>query len=186
MAREMKKIFVTALVAAPLLANAGSANAQAPDLTGKHFWPHGHIMEICPTPTMLCFIDPPVPAQGFTVQGFVLGGPLGKEFFARVRLDSGMIGFIAYAPGTERIAWATEDPIATIQKSLDHMAELRAKNCTGGPEPHIGMTKQEAIRSWCYPRHINSTTTRYGTHEQWVYGDRYLYFDNDRLTAIQR
>lgn len=53
--------------------------------------------------------------------------------------------------------------------------------------PSVGMTKEEAINSiWGYPNKINKTTTSYGAHEQWVYSkDRYLYFDNGKLTAIQ-
>lgn len=54
-------------------------------------------------------------------------------------------------------------------------------------EPKIGMTKDEAIDStWGKPSDINKTTTKYGTHEQWVYsGNRYLYFEGDELTTIQ-
>lgn len=40
--------------------------------------------------------------------------------------------------------------------------------------------------SWGEPESINKTTGSYGTHEQWVYGSyNYLYFENDKLTAIQ-
>ena len=54
-------------------------------------------------------------------------------------------------------------------------------------DPTIGMTKEEARKStWGEPQKINTTTTRYGVHEQWVYsGNRYLYFDNGILTSIQ-
>lgn len=53
--------------------------------------------------------------------------------------------------------------------------------------PQIGMTKEEILNySWGQPKDINKTTTKNGTHEQWVYsGNRYLYFDNDKLTGIQ-
>jgi len=34
-------------------------------------------------------------------------------------------------------------------------------------------------------QHINRTTGSYGTHEQWVYGGSYLYFQNGVLTTIQ-
>lgn len=55
-------------------------------------------------------------------------------------------------------------------------------------EPAIGMTKTEAENStWGKPNKINTTTTVYGIHEQWVYGNgRYLYFDNEKLTSIQK
>ncbi|NRR84991.1 hypothetical protein [Bacillus velezensis] len=51
----------------------------------------------------------------------------------------------------------------------------------------IGMTKQEVIqlKDWGRPMSINKTTTASGINEQWVYGTRYLYFDNGVLTTIQ-
>lgn len=53
-------------------------------------------------------------------------------------------------------------------------------------EPAIGMTEYEASKTmWGRPESINRTKTRYGTMEQWVYGDgRYLYLENGRVTAI--
>lgn len=53
--------------------------------------------------------------------------------------------------------------------------------------PKIGMTKEEVENStWGKPSKINRTTTAYGVHEQWVYSNyRYIYFDNDIVTAIQ-
>ena len=52
---------------------------------------------------------------------------------------------------------------------------------------HIGMTSEEVRgSSWGKPDSINTTTTKYGTREQWVYGiGNYLYFENGKLTAIQ-
>lgn len=54
-------------------------------------------------------------------------------------------------------------------------------------EPAIGMTKEEVRNStWGSPNKINTTTTRYGVHEQWVYPNfKYLYFENDKLVSIQ-
>lgn len=51
----------------------------------------------------------------------------------------------------------------------------------------IGMTKQMCLDSWGEPNDVNTTIVANKTHEQWVYGyDRYLYFDNGILTAIQQ
>lgn len=50
----------------------------------------------------------------------------------------------------------------------------------------IGMTKEMAKISWGEPDKINQTITAAGTHEQWVYNNNYLYFDNNKLTAIQQ
>ena len=54
--------------------------------------------------------------------------------------------------------------------------------------PEIGMTREQAVKTtWGEPEKKNTTTTKYGTHEQWVYaGNRYLYFDNGILTSIQQ
>lgn len=51
----------------------------------------------------------------------------------------------------------------------------------------IGMTQQQVLASnWGTPQRINTTTTKRGEREQWVYGSRsYLYFENGVLTAIQ-
>lgn len=56
----------------------------------------------------------------------------------------------------------------------------------------LGMNHEEVELVWGYPDDINTTKGRWGVHEQWVYYSkfglhtRYLYFDNGRLTAIQR
>lgn len=52
-------------------------------------------------------------------------------------------------------------------------------------EVKIGFTKAMCIDAWGEPDHINKTTTKFGTSEQWVYNKSYLYFENGRLTAIQ-
>lgn len=49
----------------------------------------------------------------------------------------------------------------------------------------VGMTKEQARASWGEAYKVNKTITRWGVHEQWVYGSSYLYFDNDILTSIQ-
>lgn len=49
----------------------------------------------------------------------------------------------------------------------------------------IGMTSTMCREAWGYPSDINRTTGSWGVHEQWVYGYRYLYFENGILTTIQ-
>lgn len=51
----------------------------------------------------------------------------------------------------------------------------------------LGMTKQQVLESsWGRPERINRTTNALGSREQWVYGGvNFLYFEGDRLTAIQ-
>ena len=55
-------------------------------------------------------------------------------------------------------------------------------------EPEIGMTKEEVLDStWGAPKDKNITETANGTSEQWVYStSRYIYFDNGKVTAIQK
>lgn len=49
----------------------------------------------------------------------------------------------------------------------------------------IGMTKAMCEESWGAPDKINTTITSYGTSEQWVYGYNYVYFEGNKITAIQ-
>lgn len=55
-----------------------------------------------------------------------------------------------------------------------------------GGKVRVGMTKEQCRLSWGNPENVNVTTGSFGTHEQWVYyGDRYLYFENGKLTTMQ-
>lgn len=49
----------------------------------------------------------------------------------------------------------------------------------------VGMTKAMCKESWGEPYEINKTIGSWGTHEQWVYGSSYLYFEGNKLTSIQ-
>lgn len=49
----------------------------------------------------------------------------------------------------------------------------------------IGMSKEMCRASWGEPNDINKTTGSFGVHEQWVYYNSYLYFENGKLTTIQ-
>lgn len=71
---------------------------------------------------------------------------------------------------------------AARQAALDERMAFQDK------PPAIGMASWQArATTWGSPDKVNKTTTARGTREQWVYGSgRYLYFDNDRLTAIQQ
>jgi len=54
-------------------------------------------------------------------------------------------------------------------------------------EVAIGMTAEQVKVAWGDPLRINETQTRYVNRQQWVYGgQQYLYFENGRLTTIQR
>lgn len=48
-----------------------------------------------------------------------------------------------------------------------------------------GMTAQEVRLSWGNPKDINVSEGIWGIHEQWVYDDEYVYFENGRVSSIQ-
>lgn len=52
-------------------------------------------------------------------------------------------------------------------------------------EIFLGMTDKMAKESWGAPDDINRSVGSWGVHEQWVYGDTYLYFENGILTSWQ-
>jgi len=50
----------------------------------------------------------------------------------------------------------------------------------------LGMSTAQVLNSnWGKPNKVIRTQTKNGTHEQWVYGNNYLYFENGKLTAVQ-
>lgn len=53
--------------------------------------------------------------------------------------------------------------------------------------PQVGMSKKEVENGlWGKPNKINKTTYSFGVFEQWCYSNyKYIYFENDRVTAIQ-
>lgn len=50
---------------------------------------------------------------------------------------------------------------------------------------HLGMTPCMAVAAWGRPEKINRSVGSFGTHEQWVYQDNYLYFEDGILTSWQ-
>ena len=49
----------------------------------------------------------------------------------------------------------------------------------------IGMNKKQILLSWGQPDDINRSVGSWGVHEQWIYGSKYLYLENDILTSFQ-
>ena len=49
----------------------------------------------------------------------------------------------------------------------------------------LGMTDKMTKESWGNPNDINRTVGSWGVHEQWIYSDTYLYFENGKLTSWQ-
>ena len=57
----------------------------------------------------------------------------------------------------------------------------------------IGMSRKALIQSWGIPSDLNTTVTRYGRHEQFVYGTytaysspTYVYVDDGVVTSWQK
>ena len=50
----------------------------------------------------------------------------------------------------------------------------------------LGMTSEMAIVAFGNPNKINETVGTWGEHEQWVFDNIYLYFENGKLTSYQR
>ena len=75
-------------------------------------------------------------------------------------------------------------------KRIKSWPEMYSKACLEG-KVLIGMTEDMAEVAWGSPSDINTTKTAFGTHEQWVYQNRYtndmkfLYFEDGILTTIQ-
>lgn len=49
----------------------------------------------------------------------------------------------------------------------------------------IGMTQEQVLLSWGKPDDINRNVGSWGNHEQWIYGNSYIYFKNGKLTSWQ-
>ena len=47
------------------------------------------------------------------------------------------------------------------------------------------MSPEETKLSWGDPKKINKSVGSWGVHEQWVYENQYLYFENGKLASFQ-
>lgn len=50
---------------------------------------------------------------------------------------------------------------------------------------YIGDSEYKVLELWGEPQRKNRTVTGNGVHEQWVYGNKYIYIDNGTVTAFQ-
>ena len=62
---------------------------------------------------------------------------------------------------------------------LDDQSNIKSRRI------NLGMTPCMALASWGHAERVNRSVASYGTREQWVYGDNYLYFEDDILTSWQ-
>ena len=47
------------------------------------------------------------------------------------------------------------------------------------------MMDKQVLSSWGEPKERNKTVGSWGVHEQWIYGERYIYIQNGVLTSYQ-
>ncbi len=67
----------------------------------------------------------------------------------------------------------------------EHTERSQFKKAVLGKKIAIGMNKDEVIFSLDEPQDINRTVGSLGVHEQWVYSNAYLYFEDGILTNWQ-
>lgn len=79
------------------------------------------------------------------------------------------------------------DKLAEQQKVAEVKKQEARTQQLADSDPQIGMKQQEVEASkWGKPKKINTTITKYGKSEQWVYDNfRYVYFDDGIVTSIQ-
>lgn len=82
------------------------------------------------------------------------------------------------------------DVVGKFTKTRSDWIKLEKHTGENDPKksPAIGMTAAEVRNStWGSPDKINTTITANTTYEQWCYsGNRYIYFENGIVTAIQK
>lgn len=93
------------------------------------------------------------------------------------------------APGYDLLALIEEEIKEAKERARNKIEYERTmqEHYSKQPNPKIGMDKSRIKygTNWGAPEYINTTIDSRGSHEQWVYkGNRYLYFDNDKLTSI--
>jgi hypothetical protein len=80
--------------------------------------------------------------------------------------------------------WTCITGYAQIGNRCVESRSTRSKRKKEGVQ--IGMSMEEVRQSsWGRPNSVNRTVTSSGTHEQWVYGGGYLYFEDGILTTVQ-
>lgn len=89
---------------------------------------------------------------------------------------------------TEKEVIARKNTVAAEEKSAAEKraaAKKRAETEAEKRKVYIGMSKDDVLKRWGKPENINRTVGSWGVHEQWVYGQTYLYFKNGIMTSFQ-
>lgn len=70
------------------------------------------------------------------------------------------------------------------KQKLDNL--INALNEANKDRISIGDSRETLIQKWGQPERINTTSTAYGTQEQFVYsGGQYVYVENGKVTGVQ-
>lgn len=94
--------------------------------------------------------------------------------------------YIFYFDNKNNLLWVSTDFFYGDEKVETTMRKSETNDYSAGKKPPaIGMTAEEVRNStWGSPDDINKTVTAYGTTEQWVYGNKYIYFRDGVVTSI--
>ena len=85
----------------------------------------------------------------------------------------------------DNLIWVSTDFWISDKAEETTMRKVENGNSVEKKHPSIGMTAEEVRNStWGSPDDINKTVTAYGTTEQWVYGNKYIYFRDGVVTSI--
>jgi hypothetical protein len=105
-----------------------------------------------------------------------------QYYRATVKTNKGILGYFDFNGDDYSIAndvYLT-NPVTTYKLTAAQVATVRKGDI------YLGMSKKIVTLIKGEPDHVNTTTSSYGTHEQWVYGNNeYYYFENGKLTTVQ-
>jgi hypothetical protein len=95
-------------------------------------------------------------------------------FFLKVRKETGEEGFF---PFSTRYFYPSDPmPPGTPAKFADAIRQQKIV---------LGMTAPQVLLSWGKPEDINRSVGSWGVHEQWVYGNQYVYLENGKVDSFQ-
>jgi hypothetical protein len=153
----------------------------AKSLIGKKIWVTGPAPVICDAPTCHGELDGGVRAGWdkdvgpLYVQDVL---PADLALYLVVNTDEGTTKYLYFLSSRPSKDVLFEDP------KIKTAREKAACKKEGGVS--IGMSEAKVLAScWGKPRKKNITEGVGGRHEQWVYGNNYLYFEDGILTSIQ-
>lgn len=101
--------------------------------------------------------------------------------------DFGTYAFVDRAGTVEFFAYGSTPTSRTTAEKYETLYR-QSEDFSFPTEPKIGMTKDEVLNStWGEPNKVNTTITETVVYEQWCYSNsRYVYFENGKVTSIQK